>query len=122
MDKTNIEDGTVVNITDDYNSSVSINVDDFLSDTSENPVQNKVIKAEIDTVEQNLTTHENDTAAHISTTAQSFSGVKTFSGTLIPDGATDITVAQARKIYAGTDDLIAGTSVLETGAIYLVYE
>lgn len=44
LDSGELADGTIVNIIDDYeNSSVSIVVDDELSDTSENPVQNKVI-------------------------------------------------------------------------------
>ena len=30
--------------------------------------------------------------------------------------------AQVRNIYAGTDDLIAGTSPLSSGTIYLCYE
>ena len=58
----------------------------------------------------------------VSTGAQTFAGNKTFNGQVLPSGASDVTVAQARKIYAGTTDLTAGTSSLETGAIYLVYE
>ena len=38
------------------------------------------------------------------------------------DAQADLTVSQVRNIYAGTTDLVAGTSELTTGAIYLVYE
>ena len=58
----------------------------------------------------------------VSTSAQTFAGDKTFNGQVIPAGASDVGTAQARKIYAGTEDLTAGTSELETGVIYLVYE
>lgn len=34
----------------------------------------------------------------------------------------DLTISQARNIYAGTTDMTAGTSTLTTGHIYLVYE
>ena len=61
-------------------------------------------------------------AGLVSTGAQTFAGNKTFNGQIIPAGASDITVAQSRKIYAGTTDLTAGSSALETGAIYVVYE
>lgn len=54
--------------------------------------------------------------------AQTFAGQKTFNAPVIPAGASDIATAQARKIYAGTTDLEAGVSALETGALYLVYE
>lgn len=58
----------------------------------------------------------------VSTGAQTFAGNKTFNGQIIPAGASAVNTAQARKIYAGTTDMTAGTSTLETGAIYLVYE
>ena len=58
----------------------------------------------------------------MTTGAQTLAGNKTFNGQVIPAGASDTTVAQARKIYAGTSDMTAGTTKLETGAIYLVYE
>lgn len=54
--------------------------------------------------------------------AQVFAGNKTFNGQIIPNGASDLGVAQARKIYAGTEDMEAGVSPLATGDIYLVYE
>lgn len=62
------------------------------------------------------------TAGLVSTGAQTLAGNKTFNGQVIPAGASDVTIAQARKIYAGTSDMTAGTTALETGAIYLVYE
>ena len=34
----------------------------------------------------------------------------------------DLTIAQVRNIYAGTEELTAGTSPLETGSLYLQYE
>lgn len=62
------------------------------------------------------------TTGLVTTGAQTFAGNKTFNGQVIPAGASDAAVAQARKIYAGTSDMTAGTTALETGAIYLVYE
>lgn len=61
-------------------------------------------------------------AGLVSTGAQTFAGNKTFNGQIIPAGASAVGTAQARKIYAGTSDMTAGTTALETGAIYLVYE
>lgn len=61
-------------------------------------------------------------AGLITTGAQTLAGDKTFNGKIIPNGASDVATAQARKISAGTDDLTAGASALETGTIYLVYE
>lgn len=58
----------------------------------------------------------------VSTGAQTFAGNKTFNGQVIPVGATDLSVAQARRIMASTTDLTAGSSPLTTGTIYLVYE
>ena len=58
----------------------------------------------------------------VSTGAQTLAGNKTFNGQVIPAGASAVGTAQARKIYAGTSDMTAGTTALETGAIYLVYE
>lgn len=61
-------------------------------------------------------------AGLVNTGAQTFAGNKTFNGQIIPNGASDLGVAQARKIYAGTADIEAGVTALTTGAIYLVYE
>lgn len=58
----------------------------------------------------------------MTTGAQTLAGNKTFNGQVIPAGASAVGTAQARKIYAGTSDMTAGTTKLETGAIYLVYE
>lgn len=51
-----IEVGTVVNITDDYQETPNGNViiDDMLSSTSENPVQNKVITEEMELINSNV--------------------------------------------------------------------
>lgn len=62
------------------------------------------------------------TTGLVTTGAQTFAGNKTFNGQIIPAGASAVGTAQARKIYAGTSDMTAGTTALETGAIYLVYE
>ena len=62
------------------------------------------------------------TTGLVSTGAQTLAGNKTFKGQVIPAGASAVGTAQARKIYAGTSDMTAGTTALETGAIYLVYE
>ena len=61
-------------------------------------------------------------AGLVSTGAQTLAGNKTFKGQVIPAGASAVGTAQARKIYAGTSDMTAGATALETGAIYLVYE
>lgn len=61
-------------------------------------------------------------AGLVSTGAQTLAGNKTFNDQVIPAGASAVGTAQARKIYAGTSDMTAGTTALETGAIYLVYE
>ena len=58
----------------------------------------------------------------MTTGAQTLAGNKTFNGQVIPAGASAVGTAQARKIYAGTSDMTAGTTALETGAIYLVDE
>ena len=62
------------------------------------------------------------TTGLVTTGAQTFAGNKAFNGQVIPAGASAVGTAQARKIYAGTSDMTAGTTALETGAIYLVYE
>jgi hypothetical protein len=46
----------------------------------------------------------------------------TMTGALMAEDNTDYTAAQARNIAASTTDLTAGTSVLASGQIYLVYE
>lgn len=61
-------------------------------------------------------------AGLVSTAAQTFAGQKTFNGPILASGASTVTTAQARNIYAGTSDMTAGETELETGAIYLVYE
>lgn len=61
-------------------------------------------------------------AGLVSTGAQTFAGNKAFNGTVVCNGASAIGTAQSRNIYAGTEDLTAGSSALPTGTIYLVYE
>ncbi len=61
-------------------------------------------------------------AGLVNTGAQTFAGNKAFTGQVFPNGASALGTAQARKIYAGTEDMEAGVSTLETGVIYLVYE
>ena len=58
----------------------------------------------------------------MNTGAQTFGGSKTFNGSVVCAGASAVGTAQARNIYAGTDDLTAGASALTTGAIYIMYE
>ena len=62
------------------------------------------------------------TTGLVTTGAQTLAVNKTFNGQVIPAGASAVGTAQARKIYAGTSDMTAGPTALETGAIYLVYE
>lgn len=54
VDKSTIPDGIIVNLTDDYSGSDYGTIDDELSTTSENPVQNKVITNEINTIKTNF--------------------------------------------------------------------
>ena len=46
----------------------------------------------------------------------------TFPGSVKAYSSPAVGTAQIRNIYAGTTDLVAGTSTLATGTIYLVYE
>ncbi len=46
----------------------------------------------------------------------------TLTGTLTAGGTQDVTIAQVRNIYAGTADMTPGTTALETGTLYLMYE
>lgn len=73
----------------------TVTVDSALSDTSTNPVQNKVVNEAIN----NLNTLVGSTSV-----------------------STQISNALANKITYGTTDLTAGSSSLATGTIYLVYE
>ncbi|MBE6902244.1 MAG: hypothetical protein E7478_07195 [Ruminococcaceae bacterium] len=59
---------------------------------------------------------------YVTTGSQTFAGTKTFKGSILCGGSHNLDVAQARAIYAGTTDMIAGETYLPTGAIYLVYE
>lgn len=46
----------------------------------------------------------------------------TFTGFAKATGNTSYSTAQLRNIYAGTADMTAGTTTLENGCVYLVYE
>ena len=46
----------------------------------------------------------------------------TLSAQLITGGAQTISTAQARNIYAGTADMVDGSTALATGTVYLQYE
>lgn len=61
-------------------------------------------------------------AGIVSTGAQTFGGNKTFNGQISCAGATAPATAQARNIYAGTADMVAGTTALTSGTIYVMYE
>ena len=88
----------------------NITVDDALSDTSENPVQNKVINAALSS---------KAALSDIPTTLPANGGNADTVGNVSVSSSDEVGL---RKISAGTTDLTAGTSALETGAIYLVYE
>lgn len=48
----------------------------------------------------------------------------TFGGQVAANASATSTIgtAQVRNIYAGTGDMVAGSTALTTGAIYIVYE
>lgn len=79
-----------------------VTVDAALSDTSENPVQNKVIKEALDGKAAAAHSHDERyyTEAEVNT----------------------LLAAKAPAYTYGTDDLTAGTSALTTGTLYFVYE
>ena len=103
-------------------SAAKITVDSALSDSSENPGQNKVINSALAGKVSTSQVASSSAAGIVSTSAQTFAGNKTFNGQVIPAGASDVGTAQARKIYAGTNDMTAGESTLASGTSYLVYE
>lgn len=83
----------------------AISVDSALSETSTNPVQNKIITSEI----SNLKTlvGEETVENQISTAISKI---------------TPTSIEAAPSYTYGTSDLTAGTSMLETGKLYFVYE
>ncbi len=69
------------------------------------------------------TTYSNASASAaglVSTGAQTIAGNKTFNGQVLPNGATALGTAQARKISCGT--AAATTSNCPAGALYCQYE
>ena len=48
----------------------------------------------------------------------------TFAGQVVAneEATSDLSMAQVRNIYAGAEDMVAGTSSLATGTLYFVYE
>ena len=82
-------------------SDATVTVDDTLSDTSTNPVQNKVVEAAL----------KGKAGTSIATTSKN--GLMSSIDKAKLDGIS---------ITYSTIDLNAGTSALATGAIYLVYE
>ena len=60
-------------------------------------------------------------AGAVTTGEQTFAGDKTFSGEVNVANPAP-TVQAVRNMYAGTDDMEAGTTELTTGLIYLMYE
>lgn len=116
---------------DNSGTGGNITIDNELSDTSENPVQNKVIKAELDKKGTYSKPTDGISKSDLASTVQTsldkadnalpLSG-GTMTGTLIAVEDADVTVSQVRNIYATDTDLTAGTSELPTGTICLVYE
>ena len=85
-----------------------IKLDDVLSATSENGLQNKVVAAEL----------EKRAKSDLSNASGTLGGQVVANATAV----TTIGTAQVRNIKAGTADLTAGSSALATGEIYFVYE
>lgn len=97
----------------DKGDPATVTVDSALSSGSTNPVQNKVIKAALDSKSE---TDHNQAASTI--TAGTLGGKVQANAT----AAATIGDAQVRNIYAGTADMTEGTSSLAAGTLYLVYE
>ena len=81
-----------------------------------------VVSATDRTVKIPNTAASANAAGLVNTGAQTFAGNKSFNGVVDFNGASAVGTAQGRNIYAGTTDLEAGVSALETGTIYIVYE
>lgn len=83
-------------------------LDNVLSATSENGLQNKVVAAELE--------------KRAKSDLSNASG--TLGGRVVANAAAVATIgtAQVRNIKAGTADLTAGSSALATGEIYFVYD
>jgi hypothetical protein len=73
------------------------------------------VKAAYDLASGKAPASHNHGAENISAGTFSDTGVKAKAG-------TDYSTARVRNIYAGTEDMTAGSSALENGALYFVYE
>lgn len=113
------------------NYQPEIPVDDTLSNTSENPVQNKVINAALEGKSDTGHTHAAGDitsgtfdAARIPSLAASKISAGTLAGKVQANTTAAATLgnAQVRDIIISTTDLTAGSSTLATGTVYLVYE
>lgn len=94
------------------NSDITLDADDFGAYPSDFGYE----------LEEALYPHlENQNNPH-NVTAQHITG--TFGGQVIANASamTSLSTAQVRNIYAGTADMVAGTTELPTGSIYFVYE
>ena len=104
--------GSYNDLSDKPTIPTAVTVDSAMSDTSTNPVQNKVIKTELD---KKAASSHNQAAGTITAGTFAATDVKAMNG-------TDYTTARVRNIKASTTDLTAGSSSLSNGDIYLVYE
>ena len=104
--------GSYNDLSDKPTIPTAVTVDSAMSTTSTNPVQNKVIKAELD---KKAASSHNQAASTITAGTFAATGVKAMNG-------TDYTTARVRNIQASTTGLTAGSSALANGDIYLVYE
>ena len=104
--------GSYNDLSDKPTIPTAVTVDSAMSDTSTNPVQNKVIKTELD---KKAASSHNQAAGTITAGTFAATDVKAMNG-------TDYTTARVRNIQASTTDLTAGSSSLSNGDIYLVYE
>ncbi|WP_432354770.1 hypothetical protein [Anaerotruncus rubiinfantis] len=59
---------------------------------------------------------------HCSVNNERWSEGGILTGQLTAGGTQDPTIPQVRNIYAGTANMVAGTTPLETGTIYFMYE
>ena len=105
--------GSYKDLSDKPTIPAGTTVDTVLSSTSTNPVQNKVVHAEL---AGKAPSSHNQAASTI--TAGTFAGKVQGNTTAM----ATLSNAQLRDIYAGTADLTAGTSSLPTGTLYFVYE
>lgn len=74
----------------------------------------------------NITRKVNENAENLKDHEQSASTITegTLAGAVVANATAvaDLTMKQTRNIYAGTDDMTAGTTELASGDIYVMYE